>query len=211
MPEPDPLLTRETLIIRLRDPEDAASWAEFAEIYTPLFYGFCVKRGLNHADAADVVQEVMRGVSRAMPGFQYDPEKGRFKGWLFTAVRNAISAHFRKASRRPVTPGETRLLSIVEAEPDEREKLDWEHDYQRQLLGWAMDQIRDEFGENVWKAFEQTALRGRDPSELAEELGMSNNAIAAAKYRVTLRLKEKAQSVDAEQWEGEMIARAAGS
>ena len=137
MPEPDPLLTRETLIIRLRDPEDAASWAEFAEIYTPLFYGFCIKRGLNHSDTADIVQEVMRGVSRAMHGFQYDPQKGKFKTWLFTAVRNAICTHYRKASRRPITASETLFLTKIETQPDEREQLDWERDYQRQLLAWA--------------------------------------------------------------------------
>ena len=207
MPDPDPLRTRETLIIRLRDPEDAASWTEFAEIYTPLFYGFCMKRGLNHTDTADIVQEVMRGVARAMRGFQYDPSKGKFKTWLFTAVRNAISTHFRKQSRRPVTVAETQLMMKISEQPDEREQLDWERDYQRQLLGWAMEQIRGDFGEKVWRAFELTALRGRDPGEVGRELDMSNNAVAVAKHRITQRLKEKAQAVDAERWEGEMIAR----
>ena len=96
-------------------------------------------------------------------------------------MRNAISTHFRKQSRRPVTASETLFLEKIESQPDEREQLDWERDYQRQLLAWAMEQIKGDFAEHVWQAFEQTALRGRDPSDVAAELDMSNNAIAVAK------------------------------
>jgi len=211
MPPKDNLLTRETLLIRLRNPEDDASWSEFAEIYTPLFYGFCLKRGLNHSDTADVVQEVMRSVARAMRGFQYDPSKGKFKTWLFTAVRNTMNSHFRKQSRRPVTAAETQLMEKINEQPDEREELDWERDYQRQLLAWAMEQIKGDYSEHIWKAFEQTALRGRVPSEVGAELDMTPNAVAVAKHRITQRLKEKAQSVDAERWESDVIAKAAAS
>jgi hypothetical protein len=35
---------------------------------------------------------------------------------------------------------------------------------------------------------------------------MTKNAVAIAKFRVTKRLKEKAESVDAERWEGEVMA-----
>ena len=61
--------------------------------------------------------------------------------------------------------------------------------------------------DRIWNAFEQTAVRGRAPAEVAEEIGMSKNAIAIAKHRVILRLREKTESVDAERWEGEVIAR----
>ena len=101
------ILTRETLLLRLRDQGDQVAWEEFVEIYTPLLYNYCKKRELAHADASDIVQDVMRSVSLAMENFEYDPKKGKFKGWLFTAVRNAISSHFRKKSRRPETVADT--------------------------------------------------------------------------------------------------------
>ena len=191
----------------LRDAEDNASWSEFAEIYTPLLYGFCMKRGLAHADAADVVQDVMHSVARAMRGFEYDPRKGSFKGWLFTATRNAMSRHFRREARQPLTPGETQVMNAIDAGPDEGEQRDWERDYQRQLLGWAMEAIRPDYGHHVWKAFVETALRDREPADVAAELGMTPNAVAVAKYRIVKRLKAKAESVDAERWEEDVIAR----
>ncbi|MEZ5300422.1 MAG: sigma-70 family RNA polymerase sigma factor [Verrucomicrobiales bacterium] len=143
MPErDDPLLTRETLLLRLRDPEDGRSWAEFAEVYTPLLYGYCANRGLAHADAADVVQGVMQSVAKAIRGFDYDPGRGRFKGWLFTIVRRAIAAHARGQARQPATPGETQVMAALDAEPDRSETDRWERDYQRRLLAWAMEKIR---------------------------------------------------------------------
>lgn len=202
----DPLPTRQTLLLRLRDPADDASWTEFAEIYTPLLYGYCTKRDINRADAADIVQDVMRSVALAMRGFEYDPEKGNFKGWLFTAVRHAIGRHFKSRARKPTSRADTKFIEMLESTPEKSEQVDWERDYQRELLKWALEKVKPEFADRIWKAFEQTALQGRDPAEVAAEIGMTKNAVAIAKFRVTKRLREKAESVDAERWESEVIA-----
>lgn len=201
----DETLTRETLLLRLRRPEDSESWAEFAEIYTPLIYGYCRKREISHADTADIVQDVMRSISLAMENFEYDPARGKFKGWLFTAVRHAVGRHFRKASRRPLSIAETSILQALDERVDDSHQQEWESDYQRQLLAWALQKVKPEFNPRIWRAFEETALQERLPDEVAHELGMSKNAIAVAKSRVLQRLREKVQSVDAEQWEKEMI------
>lgn len=204
MPE-DTLPTRETLILRLRDSEDESSWSEFVKIYTPLLYGYCRKRELSAADTADIVQEVMRSVSLAIKNFTYDPEKGRFKSWLFTATRNAVSRHFKEQARRPMTAGNTRLVEMIERTPDQREIDDWERDYQRKLLAWAMEKVKPEFAPRIWSAFEQTAIFERSAQDVAAELGISKNAVTIAKWRVVQRLREKARTVDSEHWEGEMI------
>ena len=79
--------------------------------------------------------------------------------------------------------------------------------YLRKLLAWAMEKVKPEFAERIWAAFEQTAVLDRDPKEVAQNIGMSKNAVAIAKCRVIKRLREKAQSVDADRWEGEIIER----
>ncbi len=208
MPDRDPLLTRETLLIRLRDAGDDRSWAEFTEIYTPLLFGFCLKRGISREDAADIIQGVMSNIARAMRAFDYDPERGTFKSWLFTVARNAISKHFRKENRKPLTPGETQLIRTLDADAGDREVDEWERDYQRQLLAWAMEKIRPRYGDHIWKAFVETALRGRPHQEVAAELDMTANAVGVAKHRITQRLKQVAASVDAERWEDGLVPEA---
>jgi hypothetical protein len=58
--------TRPSLLVRLKDPGDERAWEEFAAIYSPLIYGLGRRKGLQHADAADLVQDVLRAVASAI-------------------------------------------------------------------------------------------------------------------------------------------------
>ena len=51
--------TRASLLVRLRDGGDAGAWREFVHLYAPVIYGFARKRGLQDADAADLMQDVL--------------------------------------------------------------------------------------------------------------------------------------------------------
>jgi RNA polymerase sigma factor (sigma-70 family) len=86
----DSPLTRVSLLVRLRDGSNHVAWREFMQIYGPVVYGFARSRGLQDADAADLMQEVMRSVIGAMGRFDYDRNQGTFRGWLFTVTRNKI-------------------------------------------------------------------------------------------------------------------------
>src|SRR5215831_17297303 len=95
--------TRPSLLVRIRDTDDTAAWAQFVEIYAPLVYGFARRHGLQDADAADVTQEVMQSVSKAAHKLEYDPERGSFRAWLFTVVRNKVSTFLIR--RKPAERG----------------------------------------------------------------------------------------------------------
>ncbi|MGJ8725706.1 MAG: RNA polymerase sigma factor [Roseibacillus sp.] len=195
--------TSATLLLRLRDKADQASWNEFVEIYTPLLFAYCQKRAIAPQDSADIVQNVFLSVSKALKTFQYDPAKGRFKAWLFTVLRNAINGHFRKASRTPDTTSEPFLLEQAQ---DEDLEMDWDRDYRLRLLRWAMDKIEPEFTPRSWSIFYKTAIEDQSPDQVAQELGMNKNAVTVQKYRVVQRLRQKLQSIDAARWEEDLVA-----
>lgn len=176
----------------------------------PLIFGFCMKRGLKQTDAADVAQEVMRSISLALKKGQYDPDRGKFRAWLFTSVRNAISTYYRKLARVPLTPGETTLMENVNSTPGDDEHLKWERDYQSQLLAWAIEKIRPEFADRVWRAFEATAIEDLPAKVISKEISMTPNAVWVARHRVMKRLKEKVHSIDESHWEQEMIRGVGG-
>src|SRR6266478_3122201 len=94
-------LTRASLLVRLRDPEDDAAWREFIDLYAPLVYGYARKQGLQEADAADLSQEVLGAVAGAVNRLDYDPRRGAFRNWLFTVVRRKLSNWRRKTRRKP--------------------------------------------------------------------------------------------------------------
>src|SRR3982751_1833054 len=96
---PNPPTTQASLLLRLADARDGAAWEQFVELYAPPVYACARREGLQDADAADVTQDVLRAVSGAFRSGQYDAERGRFRAWLFTVVRNKLR-DFRAARAR---------------------------------------------------------------------------------------------------------------
>src|SRR5260221_282977 len=95
--EPENYLpTRESLLIRLRNWGDEASWKDFFETYWKLIYSVARRTGMNDVEAQDVVQETIITVVRKLPEFKYDPAIGSFKGWLLTLTRSRIQDQFRR-------------------------------------------------------------------------------------------------------------------
>lgn len=196
----EPPLTRVTLLNRLKDGADADAWHEFVHLYGPVVYGFARKRGLQDADAADLMQEVLRSVARNAERMEYDPKRGTFRGWLYTVTRNKIYNFLNGQRNRPRGSGDSaaqeRLDSIADRDNDRED--DWELEYQRQLAAKAMELVKDEFQPNTWQAFWRTAVEGRAAQEVGDELKMTPGAVYVAKSRVLARLREEAQRLQAE-------------
>src|SRR5713101_315098 len=101
--------TRASLLVRLRDRQDHAAWSEFVRLYAPLVYRFARRRGLQDADAADLMQEVLRSVSGAMGRLNYDPGRGSFRGWLYTITRNKLNTFLTRQKRQVLGTGESGM------------------------------------------------------------------------------------------------------
>ena len=102
--------TRASLLIRLKDREDQAAWSEFVEIYQPVIRRLALRKGMQTADAEDVTQRVLLSVSRAIPRWEIDPQRGRFRTWLHRVTQNAI---LNALSRGPRDRGD-RLVKVWE-------------------------------------------------------------------------------------------------
>ena len=197
----DSLATRPSLLMRVRDAADDAAWGRFVDAYTPLVYNFCRKRGLQAADAADVAQDVMKAVAAALPRFDYEPRRGRFRDWLFRVTRSKLSNFHRVRQRHPVGSGETDVHELLQEQPDlgaadPAEAEGWQQSWRQQTFDWAVKVIRDEFQAATWKAFWETAVEGRAVKEVGDELGMSAGAVYIARSRVLSRLREAVGQVD---------------
>ena len=89
--------TRASLLLRLGNQSQDA-WPEFLAIYESALYGFCRAKGLQDADAHDVLQDVLTAVITKLPDWDPDSNKGSFRGWLFRVARNiAVDQVKRKA------------------------------------------------------------------------------------------------------------------
>jgi RNA polymerase sigma-70 factor (ECF subfamily) len=169
----------------LRQPADRLAWQRFVDLYTPLLYTWARRMGLQEQDSADLIQDVLLTLLQKLPEFQYDRHKS-FRAWLRTVAVNK----WRDTQRRRAAAlrgGHDAPLAEL-AVPDGAEAW-WEADYQRHLFAQAARLMQNEFQEATWKACWGLVVEGKSGAEVAAELGLSLDAVYAAKSRVLRRLR----------------------
>jgi len=196
MPVDETPLTRASLLVQIRDGSNHAAWQEFVNLYGPVIYGFARQRGLQDADAADLMQEVLRSVSSAIGRLEYDRSHGTFRGWLFTITRNKVFNFLAARRIRPQGSGDTATHRLLADAPDANDGSEvWEIEYQRRLAGLAMDRVKSEFQDKTWRAFWLTAVEGVAAAEAGRQLGLSPGAVYVAKSRVLARVKDEVETL----------------
>ena len=191
--------TKASLLLRLRNQADNDAWALFTEIYAPLILALAKKWGLQDSDAADLVQEVMAEVARTISKFEYKPELGKFRSWLFKIANRTLWRLQNKSTKQARGTGDTEMLQFihnVESKEADQLEAEWNEQYQRQLFTWAAEQLRQTAVESTWKAFWETAVHGRKPDTVAEELGLSIGSVYVAKNRMLKKIRQKIAEID---------------
>ena len=184
-------LTSLSLLERART-NDPAAWQRLIHLYRPLVLCWCGKGGIRAQDAEDVAQEVFAAAALGLARFRCDRPGDTFRGWLRGITRNQVLLAFRRNRGRPAAEGGSdaflHLQDVADPlpGPGEDEEIELTELYRR-----AVEQVRDQFEERTWQAFWLTAVHGRAPATLTEELGMTVANIRQAKSRVLRLLKEE--------------------
>lgn len=190
--------TRISLILRLPRSADGAAWREFVELYEPLILRFARRRGLQDADAQDLVQRVFTSVAGAVDRWQPDAARGKFRAWLFRIARNhLINQATLRRRERPV--GGSTQIRRLQSEIDERgfDSGDVELEYRRAVFESAAARVKRLVQPATWSAFWETMVVGRACEAVAEELQMSVGAIYVARSRVVARMRAVAEELEA--------------
>ena len=131
----DAMQTRPSLLLRLRDGDDADAWRTFIGIYAPLVYGFARRHGLQDADSSDLTQEVLGELCRSIRSFEYQPERGRFRDWLLLITRRRFARfHERRVRNRETGTGDDTLEHLE----DDRVEADWNDAFHSRVLRVAL-------------------------------------------------------------------------
>ena len=183
--EAELLPTRASLLSRLRDWQND-SWREFFELYWKLIYNTARRHGLSDMEAQDVVQDTMIGVSRNIPSFRYDPERCSFKTWLMNLILWRIKDQLRKrrAGHKPI-----EFAVNIPAESEFNQK--WEEDWQRNLVGAAVNRVKNKLNPQEFQIFSFCVLQRKGIAETAKVLNVSRARVYLAKHRVSRRIEKE--------------------
>src|SRR3954453_19569686 len=178
--------TSQSLLERLRRLDDAAAWARFADLYTPLLYHWARRLGAQPTDAADLVQGVLATLVQHLPHFRYRPDQS-FRGWLRSILVNRWRTSRRRPPPLPLTTDPATPRSNGVEQFDEQE----ETQYRQHLLRQTLRALQPEFSPTIWKAFEEHVLAGRSAEEGANRLDVAPGTVYVAKSRIFKRLREE--------------------
>ena len=185
--------TRFSLIEKLKSPGDMDAWSEFASIYQPLIVELCLRKGMQHADANDLAQEVLSRVAKNIAKFQYDRPGATFRGWLYRITRNLTVDFFRRRAKDPlkhaIVPEDFQEL----CDPPMEETREFDLEFQKRMFLVVARAVESTVQQQTWAAFWMVEIQQRTPDEVALELGMTRGAVYVAKSRVIAKLRKEVQ------------------
>lgn len=181
------LPTRASLLSRIRDSQNEG-WQEFFETYWKLIYNTARHYNLTDAEAQDVVQETMLGVSRNIPSFDYDPQKCSFKTWLRKLIHWRITDQLRK--REHHQPLEGAALNVPEESEFTRQ---FDQDWERNLASAAIERVKQETSPQLFQIFDFCVLQKKGIDQTAHVLGVSKARVYLARHRVYHRIARELQ------------------
>jgi RNA polymerase sigma factor (sigma-70 family) len=167
------------------------AWQRFEERFRPMVFAFARKLGLNETDAQDAAQETMVAFLEAYRGGRYDRTKGRLRSWLFGIAHRRVIDALRNRAREVRVSDKTELTAFLEnIEDTDPAEAVWEREWRRAVLHACVAEVaRDVYPETL-AAFDLYVLQQWPVERVAEQLGITTNAVYIAKNRVMTRIRE---------------------
>ncbi len=204
--QPDELLpTRQSLLGRLKDWQDDASWTLFFETYWKWIYRRAIKAGLSDAEAQDVVQETLLSVSRSIKQFNYRGVDGSFKKWLQQLTNWRIADQFRKRQQEIKPENEARQGGTgTGAGTDAIARVpapitdDGDEDWERTLLEAALRRVKQQVDPAYFQAYELNVFQNWPVAKAAAAINVNRARLYLIKHRINKLIKEEIEHLQKE-------------
>ncbi len=201
--------THWSLIVQAARQEGEPSRAALADLcgaYWYPVYAFIRRRGHSAEDARDLAQEFFATLLEKGYLADADPERGRFRAFLLTAVSRFVSKQHERAAAQK-RGGGRRILPLDFDDGETRYQLEPSHDWTAERIfarRWALTLLdrtiaglRQEHVEagklalfEALKVF-LTGETGAPPlRQIAETLGMTEGAVKVAIHRLRQKYRE---------------------
>ena len=186
-----------SLLERLRQSPENEGWNRLADLYTPLIRAWLRRYDVQDSDANDLVQEVLLAVSKDLGKFDHGGQPGAFRGWLKAILINRLRKFWRARDRRPQARGDSEIdarLAQLDDPASEMSQI-WNREHDQYVLRQLLALAEPHFAKTTWTAFCRVALDGANPDVVAQEMGISRNAVIIAKCRILSRLRLESEGL----------------
>ncbi|MCI0534358.1 MAG: sigma-70 family RNA polymerase sigma factor [Verrucomicrobiales bacterium] len=159
---------------------------EFDRIYRPFLTRFLKSRQLPHHEAEDVCQQVMISLMDALPTFSYDPNKGRFRGWLCEIARRRIADELARRPRE--TPAEDVGVYLERCYSETEELSEkWDEEWRLTVCSVGLKRLRTsrngELTPKAQRILDHRFVRRQPVADIMRELGCTRQDVDNAVHR----------------------------
>lgn len=173
-----------------KDVQDDAAWGKLVHRYQGRITAWCLKQGLQLADAENVSQEVLYRLTRKIQ--MYDPKKGPFPTWLRRVTIHVCSTYRRKNSKAATGSGDTeQMMRLQEVQDDTTgfwDGIDAAGD--RDMMQASLQLAQVKVTKEAWTIFRMAALEKVPGPDIATQLGISAQSVYSTRHRVLMVVKE---------------------
>lgn len=180
--------TRLTLMQRLKNRNDNRSWEEFCDAYRGFIFSVLNRMKVEHELIDDLMQDILISVWKSLPGFEYDPSKGRFSSWLATISINTVKSAQLKKSRLLAREHKAYTQQTQETESELVDMI--EKEWAAFLTETAWTNVSKGLSEVMRQCFEGF-MDGKNLNKIAQELGLPDNTVRVYKSRVNTLMKRE--------------------
>ena len=182
----DEWTTRQTLLLRVKNPDDEQAWNEFVNYYKSFIKVILKYLNVATNDVEDLTQEILIKIWKGLQKLDYDSEKARFRTWLNRVIRNAVIDFQRAGNRRIKTENQDEVDSeSFPLDNDEFSKI-IEKEWRAHITNLALDNIRPIFKGNALDVF-NLYLNEVPTKKIAEQLNIAEGSV----YKLRSRVEEK--------------------
>lgn len=188
--------TQYSLLNRLQHEQsganrDADAWGRFVQIYAPLLEEWARRLRVPEQDRQDLIQETLVKLLSKIGAFRRS-ESGTFRGWLHTMLRNTWLDRLRRT--QPQAAFDSSVVDPEASDPQLRVERD---EYRQYVLRRVFGLLLSDFPPTTQAAFRKYVIEGQAASDVADELGISTNALYLIRSRILKRLQaELAELLD---------------
>ncbi len=180
-----------TLLERVTNDRQNADWVRLLSIYRPLIDFQIRSYASLRSESDDIIQDVVIVLMSELPQFQRQ-RKGSFRAWLRLIIVNQIryALRRRKALGQSVSEQSHILEQVDElADPASIAAKKWDEQHDRFVFQKACEMVEKEVSTKNWLAFCRHALQHEPAQQVADDLGMSVNAVILTKSRIAARIR----------------------
>jgi RNA polymerase sigma factor (sigma-70 family) len=198
-------LTSESLLKRVRDWRDGASWETFFRIYHRVVLSFASKAGLNPEDAKEVAQDTMIEVAARMRDFHYNRTAGSFKSWVCCQARARIKEHWERRAteqkhlRALRSSDDSQRTATVERLPDAQTDpvLLLDRTWDEVIMETALARVRTSVPPKQFQIFDLYTVKAWPARRVGSMLGVSVAQVYLVKSRISYLIKRETRRVRA--------------